>query len=319
MRGAGRYFSRFPMQHPIQAAAYMNVANIGESWLNQELGGVPNFLIGAIPIGKDDKGNSRLINPFSVNPLGSGQQMIASAASAKEILTHPENFNKYRDTDPTQLFNPLIQNTIEAYTGGRSWQETLPDSIAALRLKKNLEHPGSGQIYPTSKAEAIGQFAGGSLFPRQSSQQAITRSLQRERADQPELRIDDEVKAYEKATGTSIPEGFVDLYRQDLKNLDKQKDFQHSYAKKHGSQGFDNMPPKNRAEAAVEYLGKNNLMEPDTVASFTNLIENITNDQNMNDLANRLWRVTGVGRYKEKWDELTGRAEDTTQLTPARP
>jgi len=319
MRGAGRYFGRFPMQHPIQAAAYMNLANVGQNWLNQELGGVPSFLIGAIPVGKDDQGNTKLINPFSVNPLGTGQQLVSAAASFKEMLTHPDEFNKYSQTDPISLLNPLVQTGIEAYTGGRPVTESIPDTIAALRLKGNLEHPGRGQVYPTSRGEAIGQFSLGSMFPRQSSQAAISRSLQRERSDQPELRIDDEVAAFEKATGGTVPQDLIDLYKQDLVNLEKVKDFQHDYAHDHGSQGFDNMPAKNRAEAALKYLTKNNLMAPVDAINLQKSISELTNDDQMNILANALWRQTGAGRVKDKWDELIHGARDQTNLTPERP
>src|SRR4030095_14674353 len=97
MRGAGRYFGRFPLQHPIQAAVGASLAGVGQNWLNQSMGGVPSFLIGAIPVGKDEKGNSILINPFSVNPLGTGQQILGAGQSMKALLTNPQEFNKYVD------------------------------------------------------------------------------------------------------------------------------------------------------------------------------------------------------------------------------
>jgi len=319
MRGAGRYFGRFPMQHPIQAAAYMNAANIGQNWLNQELGGVPSFLVGAIPVGKDKDGNTTVINPFSVNPLGTGQELFSAAASAKELLTHPDEFNKYSQTDPIGLFNPLIQNAVEAYTGGRPLQESIPDTIAAVRLKENLEHPGRGQVYPTTKGEALGQFVIGSMFPRKTSQAAITRSLQRERSDQPAERIDDEVAAFKETTGQDLPPEFVEAYRTDLEKLDKQKDFQHKYAKDHGSQGFSNMAASNRAEAAIEYLKKNNLIGPADIQQITEQKDAMTSDAEMNALANALWRLTGAGSIKDKWDELVHGAASSSSLTPARP
>jgi hypothetical protein len=319
MRGAGRYFGRFPMQHPIQAAAYMNFANVGQNWLNQELGGVPSFLIGAIPVGKDDKGNTRLINPFSVNPLGTGQQLFSAAASAKELLTHPDEFNKYSQTDPVGLFNPLIQNAIEAYTGGRPIQESIPDTLAVDRLKQNLEHPGRGQVYPTSRGEAVGQFTLGSMFPRMTDQAAITRSLQRERSDQPAERIDDEVKAFEKTTGSQMPPELIDAYRKDITQLKQESDFQHNYAKDHGSQGFTNMPAANRAQAGLDYLSKYHIIGPDDLMQLKDAIAQMPDDQSMNDLANQIWNMTGSGAAKRLWDELVHGASATSQLTPERP
>ena len=319
MRGAARYFGRFPMQHPIQAAAFMSAANIGQNWLNEELGGVPNFLIGAIPVGKDDQGNTTVINPFSVNPLGTGQELFSAAASMKELLTNPDEFNKYSQTDPIGLLNPLIQNAIEAYTGGRPIQESIPDTIAAVRLKENLEHPGRGQVYPTTQDEALGQYFIGSMFPRKTSQAAITRSLQRERADQPDLRIDDEVTTFERATGEQVPKELITAYRQDLKKLEQEKDFQHEYAKDHGSQGFSNMPAANRAEAGLEYLTKYHLVGPSDIQDIENAMQSATTDEEMNDLANAIWRLTGAGQVKDKWDSAIRGISDTEQLTPARP
>jgi hypothetical protein len=319
MRGAARYFGRFPMQHPIQAAAYMNAANIGQNWLNQELGGVPNFLIGAIPVGKDDQGNSILINPFSVNPLGSGQQMLSAATSLKTIITNPDEFNKYVQTDPVGLLNPAVSNLVESYTGGRPFLESTADSIAALRLKENLQHPGRGQIYPTTKEEALGQYFVGTMFPRKSSEAGIKRSLQRERADQPEQRVDDELKLVRDTMGVDLPPDFVNLYRQDLQKLEQQKDFQHEYAHKHGSQGFTNMPPANRAEAALDYLSKYHLIDPETMQSFREMIDTTEDDLVMNQIANALWRITGAGGVKDRWDEILSRARGLSDLTPARP
>jgi hypothetical protein len=319
MRGAGRYFGRFPLQHPIQAAAMASLSGVGQNWLNQELGGVPAFLIGAIPVGKDEKGNHMLINPFSINPLSTGQEVLASAASLKNIITDPRNFNKYVNQDPSALLNPLVQDALEAWSGGRPLTESVPDSIAALRLKENLEHPGRGQIYPTSRQEALGQYFLGSMFPRQSSQAAITRSLQRERADQPEQRIDDEVAAFKQQTGADMPPEFVELYRKDLQALDKQKEFQHSYAKKHGSQGFSNMPAANRADAAIEYLAKNSLIAPQDLARMEDMVKQAHSDYELNLIANSLWRITGAGSVKDQWDQLIHGSSSQSQLTPLRP
>lgn len=319
MRGAGRYFGRFPMQHPIQAAAMTSLSAVGQNWLNQTLGGVPAFLVGAIPVGKDEKGNHILINPFSINPLSTGQEILSSAASVKNIITDPRNFNKYVNQDPSALLNPLVQDALEAWSGGRPITESVPDSIAALRLKENLEHPGRGQIYPTSQQEALGQYFLGSMFPRKTSAAGIARSLQRERADQPAERIDDELAAFKKQTGADLPPEFVEMYRKDLAALDKQKDFQHQYAKDHGSQGFSNMPANNRAEAALEYLSKNKLIAPRDVAQMADMVRSAKSDYELNLIANALWRITGAGNIKEQWDQLIHGSTAQTSLTPLRP
>ena len=318
MRGAGRYFARFPMVHPMQAAVSTSVAAIGQNWLNQTMGGVPAFMIGAIPVGKDSNGNTMVINPFTVNPLGSGAQMLGTAVSLKKILSDPSSFNKYVDQDPAQLFNPLVASTIEAYTGGRPMSETIPKSIAAYRLYQNLEHPGRGQIYPTSRLEAIGQFTGGSMFPRMTSQAGITRALERERADMPAMRIDDEMKLMKDKLNFTPPKFLVDNYKADLQKLAQEKDFQHSYAQAHGSQGFTNMPAANRAEAAVEYLSRYHLVSPVQLEQMQQQMDTTKDDTTMNALANAFWNLTGSGIVKQMWQQMVKTARDRN-LTAKRP
>jgi hypothetical protein len=318
MRGAGRYFGRFPMQHPIQAALSTSVAGIGQNWLNQSMGGVPSFLVGAIPVGKDKNGNTILINPFSVNPLGSGLQMLNAALSVNKIVRNPSEFNKYVDQDPAQLLNPLLASGIEAYTGGRPMTKSLPDTIAGVRLYENLKHPGRGQIYPTSRVEALGQFGVGTMFPRKSSQQAITRSLERERQDQPEQRIDDELKLIKDKLGIDMPPQMVKAYREDLTKVKQQKDFQHAYAEDHGSQGFTNMPAANQAEAAIEYLTNNGLANAAQLEQYQQMIDSAPNDEMMKEIANNLWSFTGAGSIQRQWQAIVSTARKQ-ELTKKRP
>jgi hypothetical protein len=318
MRGSGRYFTRFPFEHPVQAAAMHSAANIGQNWLNQEMGGVPSFLIGAIPVGQDSKGNHILVNPFSVNPLGSGQQLIASMGSIANIMQDPKSFNKYSQQDPAQLLNPLLASGLEAYTGGRPMLKTYEQSIAPYRLFQDLEHPGRGQVYPTTREEALGRYVLGSMYPRQSSQAAITRSLQRERKDQPALRIDDETKLMKSALNFVPPPEFVDAYKKDLVQVKQQSDFQHQYASAHGSQGFTNMPASNRADAAIQYLNKYHLMSPTDLASVEDAINQTPSDLVLNNIANALWRMTGAGTVKRRWDAIMHIANNQS-LTAARP
>src|SRR5215471_18491021 len=318
MRGAGRYFGRFPFQHPIQAAVSTSVAAVGQNWLNQSMGGVPSFLIGAIPVGKDKDGNTILINPFTVNPLGTGAQLLGTATSIKKIIDDPKSFNKYVDQDPAQLLNPLVASAVEAYGGGRPIQDSLKKSLAWYRLYDNLQHPGRGQIYPTSRMEAIGQYTAGSMYPRKTSQQGITRSLERERKDQPAMRIDDELKLMQDKLHFQPPQFVIDHYRQDLQNIAQEKDFQHHYASSHGSQGFTNMPPANRAEAAIDYLSHYHLVSPAQLENMTNEMGRATTDQMMNQLANSFWNMTGSGHVKRMWDNMVRMARQR-ELTTKRP
>jgi hypothetical protein len=43
---------------------------VGHKWVNSQMGGVPWFLAGSIPVGRKANGDPILINPFALNPLG---------------------------------------------------------------------------------------------------------------------------------------------------------------------------------------------------------------------------------------------------------
>lgn len=305
IRGATRYGARFPMQHPIQAAVFNQASHEGNKWLDKEMGGVPSFLIGAIPVGRDKDGNPILINPLSLNPLGTVLQVGQAAAGTYNVIAHGgQGFNKFAQTDVLNLANPLVQAYFKGREGGQPVGKQALKSVAGYRLYEDLKHPGRGGIYPTTRKEALGQFAVGATYPRKASQEAITRSLEREGADNPIALIPEKLKEYKKLTGQSLDPQFVAAYEADIVNSQQQRDFQHSYADRHGQSGFRNMPPQNRAEAAVEYLRRHKLMPEKQLNSLSDSLNSITTDEAFNDLANTLWSMTGAGTVKRIWDQV---------------
>lgn len=318
MRGATRYGMRFPFQHPIQAATYSALSQPGNEWLKKNMGGVPNFLLGAIPVGHDSKGNPIIINPFSLNPLGTALQVLQAAQGTATVLHDPKQFNKFAQTDILGLAPPLVQSYLNAREGGRPVDQASENSIAAVRLYQGLAHPGSGSLYPTSRSEAIGHFLGGSLYPREADQQAITRSLERQNRSDPNALIPTQVTQFKKATGTAMPKEMIDAYKADLLAIAKQKDFQNTYASSHGASGFRSMPPANRATAALEYLSQYHLISPSDVSTYQNLLQTLTTDAQLNDFANTLWSSTGAGSIKRQWDTLLRDAKGSTTLTRKR-
>lgn len=318
MRGAGRYAGRFPLQHPIQTAVGQHLGQVGNDWLQKEMGGVPSFLVGAIPVGRDSKGNPILINPFSLNPLGTGLDILrAASGTAKVLSSDPTQFNKYAQSDIISLLNPLAQSYLQAREGGKPVSEQGEHSIAVKRLYDELKHPGSGSIYPTSRKEAIGHFVGGSLYPRVADQAAITRSLERENANNPLALIPHQMEQFKKTTGQDIPQEFVDAYKADLAASAQQRDFQKNYAKDHGQSGFRSLPPQNKAEAALDYLKSHKLVSGAELKSMQDSLKAMTTDEEFNSFANALWGVTGAGSVKRAWDDMI-RSAKTTQLTRKR-
>jgi hypothetical protein len=304
MRAAGRYSYRFPMAHPIQAAVGAHLGDVGEKWTEKQMGGIPSFLVGAIPVGRDSKGNPLLINPFTVNPMGTGlQEWSAVKGTIDQIRGKP--FDKYSQQDIISgVATPVIQSLIEAHSGGKSIPDNLKQSLAWWRLQRDLRHPGGGNVYPTTRAEAIGHFMLGGFYPREADQAAITRSLLREKSGHPEALIPEQLKVYQKRTGGTLPQEFVKRYRDDLNMTSALKNFQHEYASKHGQSGFRNLPAQNRLEAAIDWLEKYSPMPEEAIVGLRTTADRIQSDAAANDMANRLFASTGIGRVKRRWDEI---------------
>jgi hypothetical protein len=304
VRGASRYAGRFPMQHPMQAMAYNHLANqVGNPYLQRELGGVPSFMQGTVPVGHDKNGNPLIINPFSLNPLGTAVQMGRAAAGVVKAAKGGGNFNRYRDTDIFSTVNPLLGNYLTAREGGKGMAESLQQTLAPVRLAHDLQHPGTGSIYPTSRTEALGHFTVGAMYPREADQVALTKSLEREQVNNPSARIPTDMALIKKASGIDVPKNLVTAYKHDLAEISREKDFQTHYAQQHGQSGFRNLPPANRVDAALNYLAKGHA-SPQDIEQYRQLASQVKTDADLNSLANQLWSLTGTGQYKQLWDHL---------------
>jgi hypothetical protein len=318
VRGATRYSARFPLQHPIQANTLAHLSqDVGNPYLDKELGGRPFYLAGAIPVGHDKNGNPILINPFSLNPLGTAVDVGRAAAGTAKVIQHPKDFNKYVDSDIIGITNPLIQNYIGAREGGQALDTSLGRTIAPLRLAHDLQHPNTGSVFPTSRTEALGHFTLGSMFPRVADQAALTRSLEREQRNNPEARIGEDLKLLKKSLGSNVPDDLVQLYRQDLQDVQRLKDFQNSYASSHGQSGFRNLPAKNRVDAAIKFLSSEGQLSPSEASQTRREAAQITNDGDLNSFANSLFSSTGIGQYKSIWDDMLSEARNA-RLTRSR-
>jgi len=326
MKGAGRYGMRFPLQHPIQTAGMQAVSQPGNKWVETQMGGVPNFLVGAIPVGRTKDGNPIMINPFALNPLGTGLDELRAAQGTAKVLGPilrstvegkpqiDKPFNKFAETDILSLAHPLFQ----AYMGTREGTPpNLQNQIAPLRLIKELQHPGSGSVYPTSRMEAVGHFVAGTLYPREASQEAITKSLERQHEGDPLALLPQQIKFYENKMGTKLPTKFVSAIKGDMEMSQVQKKFQREYAHDHGQTGFRNLPPKNKLEAALEFAAQFAYMDPKRVDEVKATLDNAP-DLAVNDVANAYWRMTGIGRLRRKWTDMLAIAHGL-ESTEARP
>jgi hypothetical protein len=304
IRGATRYAARFPLQHPIQSAVYQHLAkDVGNPYVTKNLGGVPSFMHGVVPVGRDKNGNPILINPFALNPLGTAVQAGQALGGTLNIMRGGK-FDKYTDQDIGSLLTPIPAAYLTAREGGKPMTEQLQQTFAPARLVHDLRHPGSGSIFPTSRTEALGHYIAGSLYPRTADQAALERTLERQQRGDPVARLNLDAKQYKKLTGQALPQDFINAYKQDILKWTDMKKFQQSYASDHGHSGFRNLPPANRVDAAISYLNKLGVMDDQQAKDMRSSAARMTNDQDLNRLASSLWGGTGIGQVKLSWDQM---------------
>jgi hypothetical protein len=130
---------------------------------------------GMIPYSVDESGDPTLGNPLNISPLGTGLQLLTSTyGTAKSLAT-----GQKQQTDLTDLLNPIIRAGLEAREG-KPLVESLQNTVALSRLGGQLANPGQGQTFPGTRAEALGTFTFGSLFPRKASKEAIKEQAHKE-------------------------------------------------------------------------------------------------------------------------------------------
>jgi hypothetical protein len=164
----------------------------------------------------------------------------------------------------------------------------------------------------------VGHFTLGSLYPRVADQAAVTKSLEREQANNPIALIPQQIADFTKATGKEPPYSLVIAYRNDLVDVQHQKDFQSHYADSHGASGFRHMPAQNRLEAGIEFLRKYGKIKPETVDEIERTSKRLTTDEAYNEFANAVWNLTGVGQWKDAWQNMM-RTVRNQNLTRKRP
>lgn len=303
MKGATRYAGRFPLQHPIQTSVLNAGAQIGNADVQRGVGGLPPYLVGSIPVG-----HGKLSNPFALNPLGTAVQVGRAAQGTLKELAPGQfgQFDKHTMEDWTSLISPVFGGAIEArdQTGGRGYVQNIMRNIAPYKLYQGLAHPGTGSTFPGTRAEAVGHYVLGSLYPRKYDPKAMQAALERMNINHPEKLIPDLVKKYEKATGEKMPPELISAYRKDLHELKAQKDFKTSYAHDHNSPSYRRLPAVNKAQSAIDYLDQHHVVDKATIQDFKTALETMPNDEAANEFANSLWSITNVGAAKRTWNEM---------------
>jgi hypothetical protein len=236
-----------------------------------------------------------MINPFTLNPLGTAVGLGETAHSIGKIAA-PGTFGRYdphTDPSPFSITNPLIQSFFDAATSptGKSFPMRVAKNIALYNLYHGLRHPGSGSVFPGSRGDVLGHFVGGSVYPRKYDPQVLKEQLERMNINHPEKLVPQQLKDFKKATGQEIPQEATAAYLRAIPELQAVKNFKSDYADKHNASSYRRLPPANQAQAALDYIKKVGHLPAENIQQYQSMIDQAPSDAYLKQLASSLWGV----------------------------
>lgn len=208
LKGSTYYAGQFLRDHPVQAAVFARLGEVGDDWSQEKLGKLPAWAKGSIPLWQGKGDVQWIANPASASNFATPAQVIAMARGG------------FGDVERSELLgeatNPILQAAIEAgfkrdlFTGReleggyatvfgkqigkglpqyRLWQRgglnpVLPDRLDAPPISENAS-------YPYGPGSALGQFLGGSTAPRPANVPALNEQAAERN---PQKRIEGQIK-----------------------------------------------------------------------------------------------------------------------------
>jgi hypothetical protein len=188
VKGATLYAGHFLLEHPVQSAAYSQLAEVGRQKAEKDLGPVPSWAEGTFKVG-GPKDFPLTVNPAQVSPLG----QAADVAKVGMGLVSPGGGSAAQFGS---LLHPALQAAIEAgykrdtFTGqpltgstGGIFARRAASQIAPVTLAQNIEkagRPPGRRSFPMTKEQAILRNTVGSFMPRTANRAALNESARRE-------------------------------------------------------------------------------------------------------------------------------------------
>jgi hypothetical protein len=118
-----------------------------------------------------------------------------------------------------------------------------------------------------------------------------------------------------KAMKLSGPQ--VSQWRHDLEMKAELDAWQYHYAQSKGANSIRSLPPRNRAEAAVQFLKQYKIIGPQEAAANLADIRSVKDDGTLSTLASALWASSGIGAVASANEDAYKAAQPPT-LTPGR-
>ena len=126
---------------PLRANVLGQLGQVGKQWSDAQLGAVPSFLEGSIPLGKGKGGTSRVLSTQGANPYATISQLLAGGGDISALGG-----------------NPFLQALLDAYASDKQRGFNVPPgqvaSDALLSILRNLPAarviapPPPSQLYP---------------------------------------------------------------------------------------------------------------------------------------------------------------------------
>jgi hypothetical protein len=160
--------------HPVQAAALVQLGREGHEKALRELGPVPWYVRGSFVVGKDSKGGPLIVNPRAAQLFDSPVQFVEAVRSlasgdVEQTGAEFEDFLSPAAKYPLQALYP--HDPLGGYKLSRleALKRESVESLPQYRLFDELRHPSGDdedRLYPTSRKGALAKFGVGTIYPR---------------------------------------------------------------------------------------------------------------------------------------------------------
>ena len=329
-RGATTYTGRFAFQHPIQFGIASQLGQQGHQavadYYMKHGGGLPpQWLEGYLPMGKGD-------SPW----LGEGG-VINPAQTAGELLQMLPAATKGQTESLAGMESPGLGAGLEALTGLTKYGQQLKGNQRLtqpiLDLISRFEPYAVGKSLFESK-KGGGTFKQG-LLPAALQEFGVPVSHLRSAKETGALGVKDFEQMLAKpdeinfrynraleqmpqqAKQLGISGNQLSSWRHDLEMVKERDTWQYHYAQAHGANSIRSLPPKNRAEAAVQFLHQYKYISSAEALADQHLINTSTDDTTLTALATAWWDSSGIGAVSNAYKDAVKNTAPPT-LTPGR-
>jgi hypothetical protein len=316
-RGASTYAARFPMMHPIQAAAGLKVANVGtqavDKYYAQHGGMPPEYLSESLPI----PGSKYVVPTSWLSPSGTLGNVISEVPG----LTHGQTQSLSGELAPVP--SAIMQEITGAnqynqpFQGNQRFLGPITQAISRYKPLGIGESalPGlqkKGGTFAQSLPMTGAKFAGAPIQELKNPTQTAglgEKDFEQSLAPTDKIKfqytqqvnnLPSELALYKKVTGSALDGNTLSRLKSDYDAVEQRDLFQYSYASQHQAKTWKALPPLTKLAGTLDWMAHHGFSNAQ-VASAHHLGTHLTNDKEVESLVNSLWQSTGIGYVASQW------------------